>query len=699
MAITFAVTEVMLTTGLKLAPPANGMTLFIGSNNSGKSLLLRELNQHVNQPGGPGGAPSRWIQHALPQPGGTAEDFMAWLDARGYGHRDPTAGEQYTDPDGGTVLKGTVPHMWQSVARSALPPFLKQDLWTDNRLEVEADAPRLVELRAPRSKLQYLYANRDKEKDFSALVYQAFGEHVSVDRYAESIRLVVGRPHPDLRDALPGEAREVAAAYRGLPSVSDQGDGFRSFVQILLQVMVRPAPLVIIDEPEAFLHPPQARLLGRLLAGIEEQTQLFVATHSADFLAGVLEAEKARPVSIVRLDRSSGRRPAARLLNPDTVQDLLRTPLLRYSNLSSGLFHDRVVLCEGASDCQFYAASFDASRDAAAPHDNILFLHTSGKPPLADTARRLRQCGIPTAVIADFDYLRDSLVKAVKVFDGVTARLDADTKCLNEDATGSRLEASVGGFKAEMIELLKGGKTSDALPEQVLTKLTALAKGSSRWDALKNYGLGTLKGDPRSAAKRLLQAAADHGLFVVPCGELESWVPDVPRGKKAEWSRKVFAEGWYAKPSSELKAFCDSIRAYLKHGVADPTRTGAQALKVTSRLDHAHAVVINSSDDPLTAVRVIRATYTDQGRHRIQPLWDTPESKTCGDLGPGEEFSVPLTLLSDGYGYEGFLPREATDQALTVHFRDQAGLWWERIGDGHPAPLPSGPSAPDPAPE
>ncbi|MFI1155074.1 ATP-dependent nuclease [Streptomyces sp. NPDC020817] len=398
MAITFAVTEVMLTTGLKLAPPTNGMTLFIGSNNSGKSLLLRELNQYINQPGGPGGAPSRWIQHALPQPGGSPEDFTAWLDARGYGHWDPTAGEQYTDPDGGTVLKGTVPHVWQSVARSALIPFLKQDLWTDNRLEVEADAPHWDELRAPQSKLQYLYANRDKERDFSNLVYQAFGAHVSVDRYAESIRLVVGRPHPDLRDALPGEAREVAAAYRNLPSVSDQGDGFRSFVQILLQVMVRPAPLVIIDEPEAFLHPPHARLLGRLLAGIEEQTQLFVATHSADFLAGVLEAEKARPVSIVRLDRSSDR-PTARLLNPDTVQDLLRTPLLRYSNLSSGLFHDRVVLCEGASDCQFYAASFDASRDAAAPHDNILFLHTSGKPPLADTARRLRQCGIPTAVM------------------------------------------------------------------------------------------------------------------------------------------------------------------------------------------------------------------------------------------------------------------------------------------------------------
>ncbi|MFJ8563223.1 ATP-dependent nuclease [Streptomyces sp. NPDC093514] len=480
--------------------------------------------------------------------------------------------------------------------------------------------------------------------------------------------------------------------------MSEQGDGFRSFVQVLLQVMVRPAPIVIIDEPEAFLHPPQARLLGSLLAGIKGQTQLFVATHSADFLAGVLEAEQARPVSIVRLDRSSGT-PAARLLNPDAVQSLLRTPLLRYSNLSSGLFYDRVVLCEAAGDCQFYAAAFDATKDPAAAHDNTLFLHTSGKAPLGDTARRLRQCGIPTAVIADFDYLRSGLAQAVTSLDGVTEHLDADLKCLREHAAGARSETSAGGFKTKMNELLKGIKASDPLPDRVLGELTKLAKGGDRWGDLKESGLAGLHGDPYNAAERLLRAAADFGLFVVPCGELESWVRQVPRGVKAVWSQKVFDDGWHARPTDELKAFCSGIRAYLRDGAADYTRAAAQALQVSSRLDHRHAVVTNSSDAPLTAVRVIRATYTDGGRHHIQPLWGTPESKTSSALSAGDAFSVPLFLMSDGEGYEGFLPRGSTDQELMVHFRDRAGLWWERIGDKPPVRLPSGPSEPDPEPQ
>jgi len=45
-----------------------------------------------------------------------------------------------------------------------------------------------------------------------------------------------------------------------VPLVGDQGDGVRSFVGLLLDTMVS-MPIVLIDEPEVFLHPPHARLL------------------------------------------------------------------------------------------------------------------------------------------------------------------------------------------------------------------------------------------------------------------------------------------------------------------------------------------------------------------------------------------------------------------------------------------------------
>ncbi|MFD5526567.1 ATP-dependent nuclease [Streptomyces virginiae] len=696
MAVSFAVSEIRFVEGTVMAPPANGMTLFIGPNNCGKTALLRELSPRITNPAALQ-YPPLWIRQVLSSHEGSAEDFLLW--AKGRGHRSfDVYGEAHLR--GGTNAAGSLSesdakNWWTLGEYDYLHSLLVTAQWTDRRLQGRSDSQRWDHAEPAAEPVQFLYEDPALLKVFAAYTREAFGKEISVDWTVPGLQLRVGATGiPDIAPPTP----ELVAAYRRLPPLVTQGDGFRAFVEILLNTVLRPTPVIVIDEPEAFLHPPQARLLGRILAQLPGQTQMFVATHSADFLAGVLEAEQARPVSIVRLDRSSGT-SAARLLNPDAVQGLLRTPLLRYSNLSSGLFYDRVVLCEAAGDCQFYAAAFDATKDAGAAHDNTLFLHTSGKAPLADTARRLRQCGIPTAVIADFDYLRSGLARAVTSLAGVTEHLDPDLKCLREHAAGSRSETSAGGFKTEMNALLKGVKASDPLPDRVLGELTKLAKGGDRWGDLKKSGLAGLQGDPYNAAERLLQAAADFGLFVVPCGELESWVRQVPRGDKGLWSQKVFNDGWHAKPTDELKAFCSGLRAYLRDGAADYARAAAQALQVSSRLDREHAVVTNSSDAPLTEVRVIRATYTHGGRHHIQPLWGTPESKTFGVLPAGDEFSVPLFLMSDGEGYEGFLPQGSADQELMVHFRDRAGLWWERIGDKPPTRLPSGPSEPDPEPQ
>ncbi|MFE5523012.1 ATP-dependent endonuclease [Streptomyces virginiae] len=398
-------------------------------------------------------------------------------------------------------------------------------------------------------------------KVFSAYTKEAFSEAIAVDWTVPGFQLRVGET--GLPDAVP-PSPELVAAYRRLPELSIQGDGFKAFVQILLHTMLRPTPVVVIDEPEAFLHPPQARLLGRILAEMPGQTQVFVATHSADFLAGVLDAAEARPLSLVRLDRSSGT-PRAKVLAPDAVEDLLRTPLLRYSNIISGLFYDRVVLCESEGDCQFYAAAFDETRAEGAAHENTIFLHTSGKARLADTARRLRQCGIPTAVIADLDLLNDhgTVKRAVTALGSDVRDLTADVKALNDHANGQRILPTVGQFRKEITSILTGSGNA-TLTEHMAEKIRSLIKGSSGWGILKKSGLNALNGDVHAAGKRLVSATAGLGLFLVPCGELESWVREVSSSNKQNWLAEVFNRGEHQRPSIELQEFCRSIRNFLK---------------------------------------------------------------------------------------------------------------------------------------
>lgn len=410
--------------------------------------------------------------------------------------------------------------------------------------------------------MQYLYEDPELKKELSKYTVEAFGEPLAVDWTGLKFMLRVGSTGMD--DSTPPPS-ELVRAYRGLPTLMEQGDGFKAFVQILLHTVLRPIPVILIDEPEAFLHPPQARLLGRKLAQMSGQTQVFVATHSADFLAGVLDAQDARPLALVRLDRSSGS-PRACQLEPDAVSDLLRTPLLRYSNISSGLFYDRVVLCEAEGDCQFYAATFDVTRDTSAPHENTIFLHTSGKDRLADTARRLRTFGIPTAVIADFDLLNDhtTVRNAMTALGGTVRDMSADVKTLNDHANAERNVPTVAGFRRQMDSVLTG-RGNRQLTDGMIETMGDLLKGSSGWGALKKSGLQALNGNVYAAAERLLKNTAAHGLFVVPCGELEQWVRNVPSKNKAKWLDRVFngTDRWYQNPTNELQDFCQQIRSYL----------------------------------------------------------------------------------------------------------------------------------------
>lgn len=83
----------------------------------------------------------------------------------------------------------------------------------------------------------------------------------------------------------------------------EQGDGMRSFTGILLNLLIPNFSCFLIDEPESFLHPPQAKILGQIFnETLTENKQLFISTHSQEFLKGLVETNPNR-VKIIRITR------------------------------------------------------------------------------------------------------------------------------------------------------------------------------------------------------------------------------------------------------------------------------------------------------------------------------------------------------------------------------------------------------------
>src|SRR5438552_2098735 len=99
---------------------------------------------------------------------------------------------------------------------------------------------------------------------------------------------------------------------------------------MIAALVTLPLRLILIDEPEAFLHPPLARRLGQAIADIarDRDARVVAATHSAEFLRGCVESPAA--TSIVRLtyERQTGE-ATARSLSTSELRPLMTEPLLR----------------------------------------------------------------------------------------------------------------------------------------------------------------------------------------------------------------------------------------------------------------------------------------------------------------------------------------------------------------------------------
>ena len=152
--------------------------------------------------------------------------------------------------------------------------------------------------------------------------------------------------------SIPGDPRDAKPILEKCEKLDDHGDGLRSFLGVAVALAVVRRPLFLIDEPEAFLHPPQAYRMGQLLAEYAgENRQILAATHSADLLRGVLS--KTRDIKIVRLDRQDCLNKI-RVLSPKLLDDVIKDPLLSSARVLDGLFYHGAVAGEGDRDARLY---------------------------------------------------------------------------------------------------------------------------------------------------------------------------------------------------------------------------------------------------------------------------------------------------------------------------------------------------------
>jgi hypothetical protein len=534
--------------------------VFVGPNNAGKSSALRDIFNKLNNRTYIG----QVVAAVTLRREGNSEDAVRW--AKISGRRQPGGrGSEVYQLGFGNIGAEQFRREWENAEANGLhnlTPLVVVYLTTEGRLAAANQVSNIdfVEQR-PSVPLQILHEQDDLEKKLSKLFKQAFGSELIVNRgRGAHISLHFGeRPIPPTgKDRISIEFRQ---AVNDLPQISAQGDGIRSFVGVMLNAFVVDRDMIIIDEPDAFLHPPQAALLGKMLAEeIIAPRQLIVATHNSDFLRGVLDATDS-PVRIIRLQRD-GEKNKIKELSPSDVRDVWKDPLLRYSNILDGLFHKGAIVCESDSDCRFYAALIDVvSKEKEAA--DLLLVQGGGKSRIATIVKSLRAIGVPVRAVSDFDiFAEEGTFKATyEALGGDWSRIEEDWRATKRNIESRRPELPTDEA-AEAIKDILASIKSRVFPDKSADAIKEILKQSSAWSEAKRMGAAFIpSGEATTTYQRLAAALKAVGLFVVEVGELEQYCKSLG-GHGPGWVNQVLERNLATDP--ELEAGREFARELLK---------------------------------------------------------------------------------------------------------------------------------------
>lgn len=530
------------------------VTVFVGPNNSGKSKVLSEINDFCV--------------------GGQLNQNFVIIDDIKFDVFEPLDAEAEIDRvkkkplhNESTPINSVIvgnfgqrqqverAHLITALTKRDRPHFLQ---WFCNwylryrtiilsgqsRMQLIAEQNAGDMLQPPANSLAAIFRDDTKRKELRRIVLSAFGLHLVVDpTNLGKLRLKLSREEPTEATER-GLTDEVVRFQSRATDISLMSDGVKAFTGISLELISGDPKIVLIDEPEAFLHPSLATMLGKEIAEIaaSQAKKVFVSTHSPYFIMGCLLAGV--PINIVRLTYLKDV-ATSRVLPNEKLSTLMRNPLLRSTGVLSGLFYESVIVTESDSDRAFYQEVNERLLRYKPEWGlrNCLFINAQNKQTIHQIIRPLRELGIPAVAIVDIDIIKE------------------------------------GG--SVWANFLDGGFVPD-ITKQSLNQSRALVYKKFcdlNLDMKRGGGIEQLPPADMSAAEDLFAQLSEYGLFCLKRGELESWLKHLSAtGHGPKWLIEVFEKmgenpdnSGYVKPADgDVWAFICEVRSWLDN----PRRKG-----------------------------------------------------------------------------------------------------------------------------
>lgn len=425
------------------------INLILGANNTGKSTLLREsqdiASSHNYQQN------TKWLEGVTIKIEDAKEHFLSIVGEidftlgfqeinRGFNKlgfnniyglnwnetvfsilRDSTPTELLTVIDS-TSVRGPYHHLSETLTQMSIQGEL-----CDSRLQGPFSAT-INELDSEvQNMVHHLFLHNDIFHKLYLQVKETFNIELIFDDKQQGNKHIRLKPQKKITKEELLNNISIADFWRSnSPLLQEQGDGIKAFVRLAF-VLFNPAKSIIfIDEPEAFLHPPQRRSLGKFLGeNIQEGKQLFISTHDSEFLRGLLTSNiNKSQIQVIHLRDNT----TTKSFNLLKFSDLYTQSVEYSESILNAFFHKKTVLCEYEDDRMIYQ---HASRKYFSEQTvDIQFIGLNGKTEVLKIYNILRSKGLDTYCILDIDFLyeRDVLNSCINYVDNEKQKVN---ECMN----------------------------------------------------------------------------------------------------------------------------------------------------------------------------------------------------------------------------------------------------------------------------
>ncbi len=261
----------------------------------------------------------------------------------------------------------------------------------------------------PKNHLWALFKNDIAREKVRKLTEDAFGLHFVIDPTGMSqFRIRLSSEKPSSVQQEQGLDKDSREFHSKATLIDQSSDGVQAFVGLTAAILSLENSIMLIDEPEAFLHPPLARRLGSNLTALakEREATLVVSTHSSDFLMGCLESIENVSVIRVTYEPSTGSATAT-TVDSNEFRKLMKSALLRSTGVIQSIFHKAVLVSESDNDRVFYSEINRRLVMNQRGVEDCLFLNAQNKQTIHKLVSPLRTLGIPAVAVADLDFIKD----------------------------------------------------------------------------------------------------------------------------------------------------------------------------------------------------------------------------------------------------------------------------------------------------